>query len=448
MEALAVTQEPQHAQDDYVRAINALSTGDFAVDVDMGCPLGSAIVHLARSLQQAAKRRLDRVVDFSVTTNEASIGSAQLLYSLQNVDKYTQSVASATEQMNASIREVRRFSEQINEGSDASLETALAVSNKLDSAVAAFDKIHRAVQDNNDKLTKLTSFAKTVSGIADDIRGIAFQTNLLSLNASVEASRAGKAGLGFGVVAQEMRFLSSRSETAAKKIANLVVEFERELSEICASLDESTAVTSSGQGAISEVNHLMDSMIHAFEGVSRNTSNIAHSLTEQANATEDVVQEIATVASNTFSCVKSADTIVDAIESVQAQTNRDIEELSTQDIPDKVIKLAQSDHVIWKKNLVSMIVGKTSLSASELSDHHSCRLGKWYDKVRDDKIRRHPAYSALQNPHKVVHQHGVQAVELYNRGRVSDALEAIARVEAASTEVLRLLKALEGVGVQ
>ncbi|WP_372832807.1 CZB domain-containing protein, partial [Pontibacterium sp.] len=111
----------------------------------------------------------------------------------------------------------------------------------------------------------------------------------------------------------------------------------------------------------------------------------------------------------------------------------------------KVVKLAKSDHVIWKRRLTNMVAGREGLNAAELSSHHTCRLGRWYTSVNASVYQSHPSFVKLAIPHKQVHEGGIQAVELYNRGRVKEAMQRIERVEAASGEVLELLTDLEEV---
>ena len=105
-------------------------------------------------------------------------------------------------------------------------------------------------------------------------------------------------------------------------------------------------------------------------------------------------------------------------------------------LPNEIIRLAKADHVIWKKRLVDMSVGRVAFKVDELSDHKNCRLGKWYyaDSARnygDNAVFRH-----LEQPHAAVHQHGREAARFFGRGRLQEALGEIAKVEAASVKVL------------
>jgi methyl-accepting chemotaxis protein len=100
--------------------------------------------------------------------------------------------------------------------------------------------------------------------------------------------------------------------------------------------------------------------------------------------------------------------------------------------------------VIWKKRLVDMAVGRIQLKAEELSDHHSCRLGKWYYGDGSAPMRDRAAFRQLEDPHRRVHEHGKRAAQLFQAGKLDDALREIAEVETASADVVRLLDELKG----
>lgn len=439
------------AQDDslqtheWLNVINALTEGDYTVKTDTSTEIGFALQALINKLRESASNELNHVVDLSINNNEASISSAQLLYALKNVEGYSQRIASAAEEMRSSVEEVKNYSDKIDSGTTHSLSMAHEVSNTLTKAVDAFNNIRAAVSENSKKLTTLSSFTTQVKDIAEQIKAIAFQSQLLAMNASVEAARAGDHGLGFAVIGQEINLLSGRSEDAISKIDKLVNGYELEVEGITESLNTSQSIVNSGEESISSVNKNMLTMVEEFEKVSANTSQISQALSEQASASAQVAKGINTIAMHSSESVRSTDSIVEAINQIQLRIDQEIVMLAELNIPGKIIKLAQSDHVIWKKRLVNMIAGKEGLLSNELADHHSCRLGKWYDKVSSPELLKHPAFITLKTPHELVHYHGKKAVDLYNAGNLGAALKEIKEVEKESSKVLSLLRALEKV---
>ncbi|MTI08539.1 hypothetical protein E1160_01950 [Rhodospirillaceae bacterium RKSG073] len=109
------------------------------------------------------------------------------------------------------------------------------------------------------------------------------------------------------------------------------------------------------------------------------------------------------------------------------------------DLPHKVVRIAKSDHVIWKKRLADMLAGKESLRAGELASHRECRLGKFYYGPDAAMYRKSPDFAKLEAPHVEVHKWGIEAVKRYNNSDVAGALEAVEKVEEASKDVIRLL---------
>ncbi len=426
-----------------IDVVNSLIAGNYLIENNDTSPLGLALKALAERLTASSTQELDRVVLLSMCANETSMGSARLLYNLQRVSANSQAVASAAEELQASVQTIRTYSNEVNADNKNALNLVESVAAQLRQSVAAFLNITESVKTNSSAVTSLAGFASTVQGLSDEIKGIAFQTNILALNASVEAARAGDQGRGFAVIAQEMRTLANRSSDATQRISDLAKSFDSQMNRVASSLNETIAVVQTGQAAIAQVDENTQAMYQGLQRTVASIVQISESIDEQNTASTVVARNIARIASQTEHSVHSTDEIVDSIEQIQGYINEQINRLAELSLPNKIIKLAQSDHVIWKKRLVNMICGKQGLQEKELADHHSCRLGKWYDQVTDASLLQRPEFKQLLRPHQLVHHHGKLAVAAYNKGDIKAALLEIAEVEAVSVDVLSLLKSME-----
>ncbi len=209
-----------------VEMLDQLTAGNYMVEADQSTAIGQALQRLITKLRTTNVDELDRVVQLSMCSNETSISSAKLLYNLQSVDEKAQTIATSAEELQASVAQIREYSQSIRSENSDSVKTMDEVAQSLKVSISAFDRIRTSVEDNADKVGEMGSFASEIRDIADEIKGIAFQTNLLALNASVEAAKAGRVGAGFAVVAQEMRSLANRSSEATSQIRSLVDNFE------------------------------------------------------------------------------------------------------------------------------------------------------------------------------------------------------------------------------
>ncbi|HCR85435.1 MAG TPA: hypothetical protein DIV86_02040 [Alphaproteobacteria bacterium] len=443
-EAQNLHQTAKPSEEAILSVLESLQKGDYQVSLEGNDLVSIAVRNLVEKLKKQTMDEMDRVVKISIQANETAVFSAHMLHNFRKVDERAQSIAAAAEEMEASVQEIRTYGNNINnETKEAKLVTDSGAK-AVESLVSEFDKIANSVEDNVTKVNKLSEFTKKVGEIAEDIKAIAFQTNLLSLNASVEAARAGDAGRGFAVVAQEVRMLAGRSSTATKQIEDLVKNLQGEMELIVKSMNQSSGAVETGKKSISEVGNRMRSITEKINAVSQNVEQVSLTLNEQANASQQVASGITDIATSTTESVEGVEKIVDALDRIEKLLSAHITKLAEFNVPDKVVKLAQSDHVIWKKRLLNMVVGKEGLKSSELADHHTCRLGKWYDGVKDSKYLNDSTFKNLVNPHKLVHDHGKRAVDLFNSGDMEGALNEIAKVENASQQVLESLSKLEG----
>ena len=285
--------------------IVALGDGDLTKDtgVDSGDELGqmaaslstaqanlrelvSGVVATAGTVAAAAEEMSASTTQVAAGSEETSVQAGVVAAAAEQVSRNVQTVAAGAEQMGASIREI---SQNANEAARASNE-----------AVEQSERTRITVVDLGTSSQEIGAVVKVITSIAE-------QTNLLALNATIEAARAGEAGKGFAVVASEVKDLAAESARAAEDIARRI--------DVNRSQTESAVAAISGIGEIiATINDYQLTIASAVEEQTATTTEMSRSVTEAATGSGEIAQNIVGVAS---AAVASSDVVAQMGTAVQ-----------------------------------------------------------------------------------------------------------------------------------
>jgi len=214
------------------------------------------------------------------------------------------------------------------------------------------------------------------------------------------------------------------------------------MSTIVQSMEEGARAVEKGQDVVLSTGGTMRQVADQVAHVTQKMGDIAAILHQQTAASSEVAEGVSVIAQMSTRNVAAISRIADIMDDSCGGIATVLQEMVKLDIPDVTIHVAKSDHVIWRKRLADMLVGRTSLNPSELADHTSCRLGKWCGSLTDPTILNHPAFKSMEEPHRLVHQFGIEAAKRYKDGDMAGAVDCVAKAGEASKGVLSALEAL------
>jgi methyl-accepting chemotaxis protein len=404
------------------------------------------IVEALKSLMTVMDKRnhadLVRVVGFSSRSNEAVASYARVLAGVRGIDGMAQTMSTALTELDSSMHNIA----SLGTTTASSMATAGKIMTEGAQAVGgagnSIDTIAKVTATMATSVTALEDAASQIGDIVGAIEAIASQTNLLALNATIEAARAGEAGRGFAVVAGEVKALSAQTSKATENIQQRIGRLQSDVAELVKAMQAANDAVETGRGVTQDARNKINGLEEIFNENSARMSEISGILGEQADATGELAKGISTIAEQVKQTALHADNAIHSMGDAEKEVMLQLAEMENYDIPKYILHRAKVDHILWKKHLNEMLAGLNKVNASELADHRSCRLGKWYSGVTDDRIRSHAAFSQLEKPHKAVHDHGRRAAELYAKGDSDGAYREVAEMEKASDEVFRLLDKL------
>ncbi len=224
---------------------------------------GSSIWTVRQSMRQLASQ----METLSAKSDEVRQSAFQISAAGDQVAQVASELAASLEEASASTRQIQSMTRR-------NLESVESASSRTAEVSASMAQATRYAADMLDSMDSMVGASRKISNIIKVIEGIAFQTNLLALNSAVEAARAGEAGLGFAVVAEEVRLLAQRSSQAAKDTAELI--------------EESLTATRTGKSRLDLVKEAIDESAAKAASVQTLTQDVTASSKDQARAIDQI----------------------------------------------------------------------------------------------------------------------------------------------------------------
>ena len=208
--------------------------------------------------------------------------------------------STAINEMAVSIEGVSTHASELADEARKSVDMANSGSDAVQKTINGMDSIRETIQETSKRIKRLGESSQEIGDIVELINDIAEQTNILALNAAIQAAMAGDAGRGFAVVADEVQRLAERSADATKQIEALVKGIQSDTKEAVASMEQSTAGVVSGAQLAQDAGQALEQIESVSEHLADLIRNISESASQQANAasnisdTMNVIQEITT----------------------------------------------------------------------------------------------------------------------------------------------------------
>jgi len=237
----------------------------------------------------------DGVTQIASAAEELSAVTEQTSAGVNNQKVETDQVATAMNEMAATVQEVARNAEEASEAAVAADQQAREGDKVVGEAIAQIERLAVEVSHSTEAMGELKRESDKIGSVLDVIKSVAQQTNLLALNAAIEAARAGEAGRGFAVVADEVRSLAQRTQKSTEEIEELIVGLQNGTQQVATIMDNSRSLTDSSVELTRRAGGSLESITRTVSAIQAMNQQIAAAAEQQSAVAEEINRSVLNV---------------------------------------------------------------------------------------------------------------------------------------------------------
>jgi len=257
--------------------------------------LNCLLKHVSESAEQVASSS----EELTATAEQSAQVTSQIAASISDIATGTEQQVAAideslgiVEQMSAGIQQIAASANTVIVSADKTANASYNGTKAITTAIQQMNHIEKTVTNSAEVITKLGQRSNEIGQIVATISGIAGQTNLLALNAAIEAARAGEQGRGFAVVADEVRKLAEQSQDAAKKIAGLIGDVQSDTDKAVLAMDTGTKEVKVGTEVVTAAGQAFNEIETLISQVSSQVKEISVAIQQMASGSQQIVSSI------------------------------------------------------------------------------------------------------------------------------------------------------------
>ncbi|MBF6031425.1 methyl-accepting chemotaxis protein [Pseudomonas sp. P115] len=298
--ALVITRQITRPIQETLAVVERIASGDLSHNIqvtrrdELGV-LQQGIQRMGTTLRELISGIRDGVTQIASAAEELSAVTEQTSAGVNSQKIETDQVATAMHEMTATVQEVARNAEQASLAAADADGQARAGDKVVAEAIAQIERLAAEVARSTDAMAHLQQESNKIGSVMDVIKAVAEQTNLLALNAAIEAARAGEAGRGFAVVADEVRGLAQRTQKSTEEIEGLVAGLQNGTQQVATVMNNSRSLTDSSVELTRKAGASLENITRTVSNIQSMNQQIAAAAEQQSAVAEEISRSIVNV---------------------------------------------------------------------------------------------------------------------------------------------------------
>ncbi|NCE89461.1 methyl-accepting chemotaxis protein [Pseudomonas sp. L13] len=298
--AWAITRQIVIPLNQTLKVAERVASGDLSHNLESGRQdelgqLQRAMQSMTVGLRELIGGISDGVTQIASAAEQLSAVTEQTSAGVNSQKVETDQVATAMNEMAATVQEVARNAEEASEAAVAADQQAREGDQVVGEAIAQIGRLATEVGNSTVAMGELKRESDKIGSVLDVIKSVAQQTNLLALNAAIEAARAGEAGRGFAVVADEVRSLAQRTQKSTEEIEELIVGLQSGTQQVATIMDNSRGLTESSVELTRRAGHALGNITRTVSTIQAMNSQIATAAEQQSAVAEEINRSVLNV---------------------------------------------------------------------------------------------------------------------------------------------------------
>jgi methyl-accepting chemotaxis protein len=427
-----------------------IADGDGNLDVrlptagnDETARLGRAFNRFIERIQATVEQVAKASIRLAPVVENFSSGAEKTHRGMVHQQSEIEQIAAAVNEMSATVHEVASNTSLAADAAHQADQDSGKGKQVVASTIDAISHVATEMDHIAEVIARVNDDSQRIGSVLDVIVGIAEQTNLLALNAAIEAARAGEQGRGFAVVADEVRTLAQRTQRSTEEIRGMIEGLQGSAKQAVGVIEDGRKSTNVSVEQAGLAGEALDAILMAVDTINSMNTQIATASEEQSAVADEINRNISRISEVTMQTTNESSSLSEDSEILVKLSEELLGVVGHFNLGKKQLLIdlerAKVAHLAWKVKLRGFLDGRAELTKAQAVSDHDCAFGKWYFGQGLEHFGHVHEMTEVRAPHAEMHSLIRRIVELKERGSMEQAEQEYSKVGPLSEHIVELI---------